>query len=349
MMKLSYPNINHIVLWLRVYKKPTSKKKTVFLEGVTMISVSMLDAHHSSPKKDYGDFEALSKRRDLYTGKDFYFGFDSSNKTFLDIIGGKQPLAIKYGPILAIYRQHMDGYEFKVYFINANDNLLHPIIGMTTQAKASATLERCMPFSFQDFYLETSDPLAVKDEQVIKSEHTSPEDVIRGTIEQLAKSNYWPGEMEFEPLRRVVDELNEGENVSIELLADFETLTNVKPETLSPPSIDNFMSPYNPFCDNPRVSVEELRANNPGRITVRQIHGRYPRIEIIAADVGDEDNFNAIFQSKTPELYDRFKESLKDPDALKELLEAHFPALISQYQLKYGGLPSTVKGHSSAL
>ena len=155
-----------------------------------MIMVGMLDMHSSSPTSIFGDLAALAKRHDLYSGDDFYFGFTSSNHTFLDIIGGQQPLAIKYGPIFSIYRQDsVAGYLCETYYIDVKTRALLPIINIAAKPLAAGVFKRLLLWSFTDFYGQAADPSVQMDKP--KESSIDHEEMIPSVIEQLAKSR-WP-------------------------------------------------------------------------------------------------------------------------------------------------------------
>ena len=118
-----------------------------------MILISDLIGHPSSPRNIYSNLNALAERRDLYEGEDFWFGFDSSNKNFLDIIGGQQPLAIKHGPILSLYQRSVEGEECRTYYIDVAAKKLHPIIRIQASTSQIHDLRALLPWSFRDTYL----------------------------------------------------------------------------------------------------------------------------------------------------------------------------------------------------
>lgn len=301
-----------------------------------MIRINELDRHHSSPSTDYADFEALAKRYDLYTGEDFYFGFASSNRSFLDIIGAHQHLAIKHGPILSIYRQ--DGalsYSCETAFIDPLRRELLPFMRLRAEASeptSSKAFRQLLPWTFSDSYVDSFVPSISVDEKL----SGTPESSVSKLLEQLA-NNVWPNDHDISrfPLD-IAAILESTKGLSIDLV-DLMTLKTRLMRPVMPATADNFMTPYDPFDDNVRVSIDELVIKNPTRITVRQVVGDFPRVEIIIPGMSlSEKQVFFVSKSEQNDLYHQFFESLTDSIAVQDLLMRHYPDQLSNYRIKHG-------------
>ena len=295
-----------------------------------MLMVSLLDAHSSSPLKIYKDLKALALRKDLYTGDDFYFGFDSSNHNFLDIIGGHQPLAIKHGPMLSLYRQGVDGYSYDAYYIDVNTKTLLPVINITAKPSDSATFTQMLPWSFIDFYLKASEPSVSEKETVAKETKPSSEQMIQAMLEQLATSR-WPEVRALSQLPSEVIALKSRVKDLEITLADLPALKQKVQDPVKKAGSNDFIAHYNPFFDNSRISIDFLKSSNPKQITVRKINDKYPRIEIIAPELPVDKHFSAVYESRSPAIYKSFQDCLGKPEEVTELLKEHFPEVLAHY------------------
>ena len=299
-----------------------------------MITIGMLDLHPSSPRAAYGNLGALAQRTDLYTGDDFYFGFASSNHTFLDIIGGHKPLAIKHGPIFSIYRHDVsDGYSCQTYYIDVKNKTLLPIIAIIAKPSAAGVFNRLLPWLFIDFYLQASMKSSVVLE--VSDEHEiSPEEMIRSALEQMAK-NSWPDNDKLNAMGEAVATIASRENDLNITLVDLPKLSaQMKIEQMAP-VVDDFVAPYNPFYDNYRVDLDFVMENNPERITVRQVNDQYPRIEVIIPGASAGNGYAAVFKKHDLALYNELQAALAQPKLISRLLVEHFPEIVSQYFTKH--------------
>ncbi|KGP63449.1 hypothetical protein EP47_09575 [Legionella norrlandica] len=296
-----------------------------------MISISSLGSHPSSPLKFFNNEKELAKRDDLYTGEDFYFGFDSSNHSFLDIIGGKKPLAIKYGQILSLYKQSIEGNSCVIYCINANEKKLVPIITINTLPADAHLLQQLLPWSFTDFYSERC-PV---DEWIrsTKRRATHSEYRIQKIIEQISNSQ-WPNDSELDEFNRNISDLlakNSDLRITVHDLSPVKAQAN--PEIL-PSNHRDLITPYSPFHNNARLSVDFFKTKFPHHITVRLIDDVYSRIEIITPGIEDDLTYKAIYKSTSPVLYWQLKEVLNNPEELTVLLQEEFKDLVDEFLLK---------------
>ena len=298
-----------------------------------MIDIGMLDRHPSSPTKACGNPDALAQRLDLYTGDDFYFGFASSNHTFLDIIGGHQPLAIKHGPILSLYHHHgAGGYTCQTYYIDAKAKALLPVIHIVANPVAVGIFEQLLPWSFTDFYLHTLDH---SDEQETTSDRgPGAEESVRSVLDKLAK-NGSPDDGEISRLHDAVASILAGQDGLNITLGDFAELKRCTQQECKVPSADDFVADYNPFYNNVKIPISFLREKNANLITVRQINDRFPRIEAIVPGVS-RDGLLAVFKAKNSALYSALQTSLAEPAAISRLLKEHFPERVEQYYVENG-------------
>lgn len=294
-----------------------------------MILINLLDAHNSSPMSIYGNLRALAKRADLYSGDNFYFGFDSSNHTFLDIINNEQPLAIKHGPTLTLYQHSADEYFSTTFYIDVSTHSLLFIISIQAKESAYATFDNMLPWSFIDFYLQATIPPLEADTEQSVAARNAPEQIVQVMIEQVT-TNKWPEKQVLELLPEAVKTINQrGQDIKINL-ADLKAIKD-HALTLNKASSDCIVAPHNPFCDNIEVYIEDLQANHPDHITIRQIKDNYPRIEIISPKSVQDEIYSAVYERTSPELYQSLQKALNDPGSLEQLLKLHFPTLVNAY------------------
>ncbi len=285
-----------------------------------MIIMSELKAHPSSPTSAYGDLAALSKRTDLYKGDNFYFGFASSNRTFLDIIGGHEPLAIKYGPVFALYRRTLEGSECQIYYIDAKAKELIPVISMSAKPIATTILHQQLPWEFTNSYLSVAGGYGGALDTGSK-----PQEMIAAVIEQMANST-WPDDKVIEQLPKAIEELLSREEITM-TLTDLSKLKQ-RMHVLGKVATDSdFVAAYNPFYDNVNVDISFLLRENSNCMTVREVNDAYPRIEVIVPGLESA----AIFEKNEPKLYQALRDALAEPLEISRLLREHIPETVSAY------------------
>lgn len=293
-----------------------------------MIPISLLAAHPSSALAAYNNVEQLENREDLYSGDDFYFGFNSSNHTFLDIIGGKQPLAIKHGPTLSLYEENVAGCTYSIYYIDPLKKTVHPLMTISAEPGETYVVQQLLPWSFVDFYLHATVPIT---ESVTPSGNSPTEEqIVQNTIAQLATNN-WPNDQEILNLNNATTALST-KNTNIKI-----TLTDIKalrekmiPEILPTTNVD-FITPYSPFYNNPRLPTDFFTEKFPERITIRVVEDNYPRVEIIAPGLSNNNFYTAIYKKTSPELYEQFVESQSKNEELSKLLQKEFPDIATDF------------------
>jgi hypothetical protein len=293
-----------------------------------MISVNLLDSHSSSPLRIFNHLQELAKRDDLYSGKDFYFGFDSSNMTFLDMIGEHQPLAIKYGSILSLYQRKVEGATCSIYYIDLYSRQLLPLMNIQAMPAATDIFTQLIPFSFIDFYLERTEP-QVERVELNPNNPLTAEQVIQSLIEQMAVKQ-WPDANIMSRISQSVQEIRSKEQGITNELANLPQLKERISQERPSPLSGVIVAPYNPLFDNQRIAFDSLMEANPMHISVRQIDDRYPRIEVISPkSVGH--NYTAIYQTVNPDLYELFKANLGRSSELEALLKEHFSEIANDY------------------
>lgn len=293
-----------------------------------MIPISLLAAHPSSPLGAYNNVEQLEKREDLYSGDDFYFGFNSSNHTFLDIIGVKQPLAIKHGPTFSLYQENVTGCSYSIYYIDSLKKALHPLMTISVEPGESYTVQQLLPWSFVDFYLHAT--VSVTESVSPRGDTPTEEQIVRNTIAQFATNN-WPNDQEILDLNRAITTLGT-KNANIKItLADIKVLREkMTPEIPSTTNVD-FITPYSPFYNNPRLTTDFFTEKFPERITIRVVEDNYPRVEIIAPGLSNNNFFTAIYKKTSPELYEQFVDSQSKSEELSKLLQKEFPDIATDF------------------
>lgn len=303
-----------------------------------MINLSHLRLHHSSSQKIYGDYEAIAKRVDLYTGDDFYFGFDSSNSSFLEMVGEYQPLAIKHGPTLTLYKVTGDGAECSVSYIDDSKKKIIPLFHIHAKSVASIQLfHQTQPWYFPDFSLLEFGSMEVQTQPSEKD--LTPYDIISQLIEFLAQ-NQVPSDVQIQALHDAIQKVNAHDNglsISIENLDWLKD--KLTKQMTRPPSDKDFVT-YNVFYNNPRLRIGFFQAFNLERITVRQILDDYPRIEVIIPLLPVSERYLVIFKNEDKILYEALQKAMPEPLVLCELLKQRFPESINQYLNKIG-LPTT--------
>jgi hypothetical protein len=302
-----------------------------------MLFVSLLDEHESSTLRILKDINSLAQRKDLYTGDDFYFGFDSSNDNSVKIIRDRQPLAIKHGPIFSIFVNDADGCRYDAYYIDVKTKALLPVLSITAQTTAAEFVAQLLPWSFVDFYLQaripdTIEPVpeTITPEQASQKSELTPEKLIYNLIELLA-TNYWPDDAVLNLLPSAVTKLNVGRKDIAITLADMADLKQKMLSVAKNTGANDFIAPYNPFFDNLRISIDFLEQSNPKQITVRKINDKYPRIEIIAPGLPQGKHYQAVYESVSSELYNNLVLSLDNPQEVAELLSRNFPEIMKAY------------------
>jgi len=311
-----------------------------------MIIISLLDIHPSSPKKIYKNLDELAKRADLYTGDNFYFGFESSNSTFLDIIGGQQPLAIKYGPILSLYQRSVDDIDCYTYYIDVANQTLCLVLEMQAKPTANLTLQSILPWLFVDAYLHATETLSGPSQE--EAVEPSEEKKIQLILEQLA-INRWPSEEAIALLSELTQSvLNREDSLKMtwgDLLA-IKQKTQVKQAN---PSSNNIVATYNPFYDSVSVDIDFLLAQNPSHITIRQVNDSDPRIEILSPKLNEDERYEAIYKKSSPNLYQSFQEALNNPKQLTTLLKEHYKDLVERFLTTHSIAQSTPQQVASTL
>lgn len=296
-----------------------------------MLRLNLIDRHPSSPMNIYNHIDALATRKDLYTGDDFYFGFDSSNHTFIDIIRANEPLAIKHGPTLSLYQRTNSGYSISMYYIDTNKQALRPVLTITAKPDALHTFRSVLPWSFTDFYLEMTEsrPEVIG---VESAESLSSEYMIESLIELLA-TNRWPDvELNSRLTEATNDIMERDKEISI-TLADLNQLKTQIELGNKKPDPECCVAPHDPFHDTPRLDQDYISEVNPNHITVRLIKDRYPRIEIISPKSEGDDSYTPVYEKSSPELFKSLHEALSDTQTLTELVTEHFPAVVATYSL----------------
>jgi hypothetical protein len=164
----------------------------------------------------------------------------------------------------------------------------------------------------------------------------TPENSVSKLLEQLA-NNVWPND---DNIRRfpldIAAILERTKGLSIDL-GDLMALKTRLMRPMMLATADHFITPYNPFDDNVRVSIDELVIKNPTRITVRQVVGDFPRVEIIIPGMSaSEKQVFFVSKSEQHDLYQQFFKSLTDSIAVQDLLMRHYPDQLSDYRIKHG-------------
>lgn len=288
-----------------------------------MKMISLLERHPSSPRSIYPNISALAQRADLYTGDNFYFGFDSSNHSFLDIIGGNEPLAIKFGPIFCLYDKTVDKISCSIYYIDVINKKLDLLVAMDSPPNDSLTIPSLVPWSFVDTYFQSEEWEPPLEEE--KKELTDKQK-IQMILEQFALSE-WPDEEHLHLLKQL-STIAPQLKIQLGNFAEIEKIRFIPPQK---PTRTHYIAPYNPFYDNEQTRINFIRKNTPSHITLRHIKSAYTRIEIIAPGLSEEHSFKGIYKNRSKELYQSVLQSLKQPEQLAKLLELHFPAIASDF------------------
>ena len=288
-----------------------------------MIDLSFLNLHPSSPVKILGNMDTLAKRNDLYTGEDFYFGFDSSNQSFLEMVGGKHPLAIKHGPTLSIYHQSIDGYHYEMHLIDYQAKALVPVIDIKAKPTEAAVFRSLLPFHLTDFYRNFYDKTGRRTE-VDKVSVDNLARFISSSLESIVKT----GKLSQENVERLP-------KVASGLDACTVSLGNIKllaAKSAQPrPTSEDFVTAYDPFVSNARIEISELLKMNPSRVTVREINGNYPRMEIIIPGLAEDKSCVFVFKSNEKDLYLQLQSALPEARIMQDLLNQHFPEQMTEY------------------
>lgn len=299
-----------------------------------MITINTLNRHQSSSAKIYGNLVELAKRKDLFTGEDFYFGFDSSNHSFLDILSHQEPLAIKYGPIFSIYCRNAENSICDFYYINDQTEQLIPLMKFQADATAALVFNTLLPWNFTDLYLERFNP-SVKQSRIADAMKTPIlENTISAIIEKFA-NNSWLDDTSIHHFTTMVSELQAHEKaISITLSPDFPIIAQKKQSCKKEASKADFVATYNPMYDNPRFDLDFIFDNNPSHVTVREMKGKYPCIEILFPFLSDEKSYQAIYERTDSELYHRIQANLCDSLELSKIVNERYPELVSEFFLK---------------
>lgn len=294
------------------------------------INISPLGIHSSSPAKiltQSNRFELLAQRPDLYLGEDFYFGFDSSNHNFIDIIEEQEPLAIKYGQTLSLYHYTANKTVYDLYFIEEKSRQLIPMINLEAHAIDNGLIKYLIPFEFVDLYerVYNKNDIVSGDE-----EYSESEQIISLFLKKLLLGE-WPTEKESVHFQKAIHDLESKTTCRCRL----EDLQFIKTARQKPkePNENDFVA-VNPFYDNARIELASLIRNNPECVTVREIKdNNYPRIEIVAPVIDVSDQYEIVFQKENPALFKELHHALEHGDTvnLSHLLKQHYPEKVQHY------------------
>lgn len=300
-----------------------------------MISLSFLNLHSSSSVKIYENLNALAQRSDVYTGDDFYFGFDSSNQGFLDIIGGHRPLAIKYGPSFSLFQRDITGTRYEMYYIDVKNKCLLPIIRMSAKSQGLANIRQMLPFSFANFYTQSLKSSKSSDDEK-DIEASSFEDDVHGVLEVLA-DNQWPSALQIEKMLAAIQAiLSKDQHLSITVSDILALKAQMQTEIVKKACDEDFVADYYPFYDTARIDIDFLLERHKALITVREVNDKYPRIEVIIPDTNKEDEYQAVFKSKDADLYEQLRNARVDTKAMSALLKLHFHEKLEGFLSKQG-------------
>lgn len=299
------------------------------------INISPLDPHSSSPAKILthpNKIKLLAQRSDLYHGEDFYFGFDSSNHNFIDIIEQQEPLAIKYGQTLSLYHHTSNRTVYDLYFIEEKSRQLIPMIKLEAQAIDNGLVKYLIPFEFVDLYerVYNKNDIVLEDE-----EYSEPEQLISLFFKKLLLGD-WPTEQESRHFQKAIHDLENDTTCRCQL----ENLQWIRTsrQKQKEPNENDFVA-MNPFYDNARIELASLIKNNPECITVREIKdNNYPRIEIAVPIINMSEQYEIVFQKENPVLFQDLHHALEHGDTtnLSHLLKQHYPEKIQHYFSEIG-------------
>lgn len=289
-----------------------------------MIIINQLHRAPSSPLALFTaqkiDIESLAKRQDLYTNDNFYFGFSSSNQSFLQIMNNSGFLAIKYGPTLSLYQKTAKGSSGYIYYINTSTQTLDPILDFKASISEEVTLNLLVPWAFKDHYLDMTEPHL---EDASEIPQTSPELAIQSLIEQIS-NNHWPDELISQAAGAALSLKRKGVKIT---LGDLQGLKNKIVKQLLPPTHENFV---NSGLINPALSIFDVMTEYPEHITVREVTGDDARIEIIVPSQPDE--YIAIYLQSEPQRYAAFQATLNNTAVLSSLITELFPEMVNDYK-----------------
>lgn len=294
-----------------------------------MIEMNNLAFRSSSPLKNVQNLEALQRREDLYSPDNFYFGFESSNLSFFDIMNDHRPLAVKYGSVLMVYNQSVAGASFDLYWIDVQKKQLVSLINIKTKPQDNDLIEEIIPFEFKKPYFNHS-----RDDELIAEQPTSSQDplfFLAYTIEQLT-IGVWPDNEQYQQLSGAIDEIQRKSYSNSEITcANLPLLQHQLHREEFAPSVEHFVTPYSLTDGNPDLGIGLLLKRHPVTITARIINDEYPRIELIIPDEIEEERYMAVYNTRDPELFSQLNEVLTDSKQLSALLKTHFPERIARY------------------
>lgn len=270
----------------------------------------------------------MQLREDLYRQDNFYFGFDSSNNSYLNLINSYRPLAVKYGSVFMIYNHSATETAFDLFWIDNQHKQLVSLIQITTKPEDSHLMSTVLPCSFDRPYRRHFDRLHQAADEV--------DNLLALWMERLTKG-VWPNEEEYEQLIEYLalsqGDLNKGSAITC---ANLPVLQQQLQNRKSTPDTDDFVTPYSLIDGNPDLDIDELLSRNPTTITIRKINDEYPRIEVIIPDEGQEERYMAIYKTKDPDLFVQLEEGLGDSKKLSSLLKEQFPERIGKYFSQQG-------------
>jgi hypothetical protein len=290
-----------------------------------MIELVDLMKKPSSPLVCMDDVNALKERRELYSGENFYFGFESSNYSFLNIINNHQPLGIKYGTVLAIYQRDVDGITFNLYWIDFSHKELIPLFNITGKPADVSLFNKILPFSFTESYLN----------RFSDEEKLSPADAttyqLMDALKQLTAGNWLDAE-DYEKLKVAIKDIMSNSSCTI-TCADLLTLQQELTMMAGTVTAEDFVTPFCLSNCNPDLYVQELITRNPNTITLRKINNdNYPRIELIIPGA----DYTAVFEKQDPKLYLDLQNALTDTRQASCILREHFKSEVGEYLERQG-------------
>lgn len=301
------------------------------VKGFSMkINISGFGLHTSSPAKiltQPDKITIMAQRTDLYCGDDFYFGFDSSNHNFIDIIDLQEPLAIKCGHTLSLYHDTSHTTVYELYFIEEESRQLIPVIKLESQAIDSGLIKYLIPFEFLDLYERTYNK---NDMTTGTREYSASEQFISLFLTKLLLGE-WPTKKESIHFQKAVYDLQTDTTCRCQL-EDLQ-LTKMSRQKHKEANENDFVA-INPFYDNPRINLASLIKHNTECVTVREIKNHhFPRIEIVVPVMNISEQYEIVFQKENPVLFKNLHHALEQGDTtnLSHLLKQHYPEKIQHY------------------
>lgn len=293
-----------------------------------MIELNELKRHNSSPLTLLGKHELMEQRRDLYSRENFYFGFESSNASFLDIIGNHKPLGIKYGPIFCLYHPTHNERSVELFWIEPDTKQLISLMTLKASAKDSGLVKAVLPFSFTSVYDECYQS---EDEEIKPDSALYPLALV---INQLTQG-IWPDKTQYENLKKIltlIDKKMSATLTCIDLPAMEKSLVREK----ITPTADDFVSPLSLTNANENLPINVLLKLHPDTITLRLVNDNYPRVEIHIPGKQVKIHFEAVFKSEESQLFDDLSNSLADTKTASALLKTHLKDKLEEYFAEQG-------------